>query len=67
METKSQTQRILNYLLSGNKLTALDALKKFNCFRLASRINELRDKYKIQREMITLKSGARVARYSINL
>jgi len=39
---ESQEKQILNYLQNGNKLTAIDALNRFNCFRLASRINNLR-------------------------
>jgi hypothetical protein len=38
----TQTQRILIYLQSGKQLTAIDALKKFGCFRLAARIADLR-------------------------
>ena len=39
---KSQNDAILEYLTQGNKLTAVDALYKFSCFRLASRIKDLR-------------------------
>lgn len=42
IKMKSQNIEILNYLKKGNKLTAMDALHKFSCFRLASRINDLR-------------------------
>lgn len=42
MKTKSQTDQILSHLKRGWKLTALDALKRYGCFRLAARINELR-------------------------
>lgn len=38
----SQAQDILDYLWTGNTLTPLEALDKFKCFRLASRIHELR-------------------------
>ena len=34
----SQTKQILDYLNQGNKITPLDALRKFGCFRLTSRI-----------------------------
>jgi len=40
---KSQNEEILKYLKKGNKLTALEALHKFSCFRLASRISDLRN------------------------
>ena len=37
----SQTTQILNLLKKG-PITAIDALQKVNCFRLAARINDLR-------------------------
>lgn len=47
----SQAQDILDYLWTGNTLTPLEALDKFKCFRLASRIHELRRAgYDIQTE-----------------
>lgn len=67
MENQTQTEKILKYLLSGGKLTALDALKKFNCFRLASRVSEIRQRYKVKVETVKTKGGARIARYSISL
>jgi hypothetical protein len=39
----TQTQKIYNYLKTGKKLTAIDALNKFGCFRLAARIADLRN------------------------
>ena len=39
----SQTKRIRHYLESGYKLTPIDALNKFNCFRLAAVIFNLRE------------------------
>lgn len=64
---ESQTKKILNWMLSGHKITALEALKKFRCFRLASRIGEIKsmNRYKIVREMVSTKGGAKIARYSI--
>jgi len=38
----SQKKEILNHLKQGNKITPIDALKKFGCFRLAARINDLK-------------------------
>jgi hypothetical protein len=34
----SQTKQILEYMKQGNKITSLEALRKFGCFRLTSRI-----------------------------
>ena len=40
---KSQNAQIKQYLESGRTLTALDALHRFGCFRLAARIQDLED------------------------
>jgi len=39
---QSQYTAILSHLKKGGTLTALDALKKFSCFRLSARILEMR-------------------------
>jgi len=39
----NQSKEILGYLEKGNKITAIDALNKFSCLRLASRINDLKN------------------------
>ena len=39
---KSQEDSILEHLKQGNRITPLDALYKFGCFRLASRISDLK-------------------------
>ena len=38
----SQNKQIADYLNKGKKLTPIDALTKFGCFRLAARIADLR-------------------------
>lgn len=40
---KTQTQQIESHLNRGWKLTPMLALKKYGCFRLAARINDLRE------------------------
>lgn len=42
MTTESQNAAILRHLQKGKSITAIEALKKFDCFRLASRIHDLR-------------------------
>lgn len=37
----SQTKRILAYMQEGNTITPLEALMKFNCFRLGARISDI--------------------------
>lgn len=63
----SQGEQILNYLKSGHSLTTLDALNFFGCFRLASRISELRaEGHPIVSEMIkTHNTKKNVARYRL--
>lgn len=64
-QTSSQNSRIANYLIAGNTLTALEALDKFGCIRLPSRINDLRNRgMNILTEMIEV-NGKRIAKYSI--
>ena len=39
---KSQNQQILEALQKGDAITLMSALARFNCFRLATRIFELK-------------------------
>ncbi len=39
----SQNKQIKHYLESGGKLTPIDALDKFGCFRLAAVVHNLRE------------------------
>ena len=43
---QKQTDLILLYMLQGNKITSLEALKKFGCLRLGGRIYDLKKQYK---------------------
>ena len=62
----SQNKQIADYLNKGKKLTTLDALNKFGCFRLASRINDLRnDGMNISTKIITLENKKQIAQYSL--
>jgi hypothetical protein len=57
---------ILNFLESGGSLTPIEALEKFQCFRLAARMNDLRKKgYVIQTEILKDDNGKSYASYSI--
>jgi len=63
-ESVSQKKRIAAWLNDGKTLTQMEALYKFGCFRLASRINDLRnDGMNIKTEKITLSNGKIVAQY----
>jgi hypothetical protein len=62
----SQNKQIADYLNKGKKLTTLDALNKFGCFRLASRINDLRnDGMNITTKIIKLENKKQIAQYSL--
>jgi hypothetical protein len=62
----TQAGRILEHLRAGNRITALEALDAFGCFRLAARIHELRrDGWGIQERTVETRGGKRVAEYSM--
>jgi hypothetical protein len=62
----SQTKQIADYLNKGKKLTPIDALTKFGCFRLAARIADLRnDGMNIVTKIIKLDNNKQVAQYSL--
>lgn len=61
----TQNQQIKSYLEKGKSITPIDALNKFGCFRLASRINELRkDGLNIATKIVT-KEGKTYASYRL--
>ena len=60
----TQTDSIKEYLDSGNTLTSLEALKLFSCFRLASRMHDLKKSgYVFSKEMISIDGSRKVAQY----
>lgn len=62
----SQNKQIADYLNKGKKLTPIDALNKFGCFRLAARIADLRnDGMNIVTNTIKLKNKKQIAQYSV--
>lgn len=67
-ETTSQTQsaQILKALKNGERLTHLDAEKRFNCLRLGARIYDLKQQgHKIEKQMIVVPSDKCVAEYRL--
>lgn len=66
MSVDSQCKMILAHLKSGKSITPIDALAEYGCFRLASRICDLRqDGHNIHKEMERdERTGKRFARYS---
>ena len=62
----SQNKQIADYLNKGKKLTPIDALTKFGCFRLAARIADLRNEgMNIVTRTIKLDNKKQIAQYSI--
>jgi ribosomal protein L9 len=59
----SQEQQILKDLEKGKRITALDALKKYGCLRLAARILEIKNAgYNVDKSMVK-KNGKTFASY----
>lgn len=62
----SQCAEILHHMQTKGAITALEALNQFGCFRLASRINDLRnDGHAIHTATIELHNGKKIASYSL--
>lgn len=62
---KSQNEQILTYLSNGKRITPIQALNKFGCFRLAARISNLREQgHKIKTETLT-QNGKTFASYRL--
>lgn len=60
----TQNAQILAHLKAGKRITPLDALREYGCFRLGARIFELKaEGHNILKEMIETDSGKRVAEY----
>lgn len=59
----SQKDKILGWLLDDRSITPEESVNKWRCWRLAARINELRDYgWDIETEMIN-KNGVSYAKY----
>ena len=61
----NQEAQILNYMKKGNSITPLEALNKFNCFRLGARIYDLKLKGHEIRSKIIERNGKRFSSYSM--
>lgn len=64
--SKSQTDRILEWMLLGNSITPLEALERFKCFRLGARIADIKKRgYLVYSEFVTTESEKKVKRYHL--
>ena len=62
--TTSQNAMIRAALEAGDRLTPLDALKRFGCFRLGARIYDLRrEGMASEKRMVEVGDGKHVAEY----
>ena len=63
----SQNKKIAEWLKAGNSITAMEDLNMFNCFLLASRITDLKQKFglRIVTGRVMTPSGKRVAQYKL--
>jgi len=64
VESKSQTDRILEYMLTGKSITPLEALNMFGCLRLGARIADIKAKgYLVYSEFVSTPTEKKVKRY----
>ena len=63
---ESQNRLIKKHLEDGHTITAIEALERFKCFRLASRITDLKQSgVSIDSQFIEVESGKKVKEYWI--
>lgn len=64
--SQSQESKILDYMLRGHRITPLEALDLYGCFRLGARIADIRKRgFSVQSEFVTTPTGKRVKAYWI--
>ena len=60
----SQEKQILSHMKKHGSITQIQALKRYQCFRLAARIYDLKSKgFKVETQKWRTRSGKDVARY----
>ena len=61
---KTQSELIYEHLSKGGTLTVAEALTMFGCYALSQRCTEMmRSGVPIERDMVKLPNGKRIARY----
>lgn len=66
MRKTSQCDQILEHLKRDGPITAAVAMSEFGCYRLASRIHDLRERgHAIRTDTIETRNGAKIARYTL--
>lgn len=65
----SQNASILRHLRTGKTITQMEALEWFKCFRLASRINDIKKRLnpdeRIETKKVVTNTNKRVAQYRL--
>lgn len=65
LKDDSQNSMVLDHLVSGKKLTPLEAIRRFGCLRLGARVYELKRRgHRIKAEIVT-RNNRRVAEYRL--
>ena len=65
-ENPSQKTRILLYMKAGNKITGMEALNLFDCWRLPARIGEIKKMgFDVNMELITTNTKKVIGEYSM--
>jgi len=64
-KTPTQAERILRDLERGRKLTQVSAFRKFQCWRLAARVSELRSEGWCIKTKLIKRNGKQYAQYSL--
>lgn len=66
MNTRTQAQKIVDYLATGRGLTPLAALRKFGTLRLGARVYDLRRQGHDIESRRVKRNGATVAEYRLS-
>jgi len=66
MKTQTQKEMIFNHLIAGLRITPLEALKWFGCFRLADVIYKIEKQtgFTVDRKLVSFKSAYGVKYFS---
>lgn len=66
VSSQSQESKILDYMLRGHRITGIEALNRWGCFRLPARIADIQKRgFPVKSEFITTNTGKRVKAYWI--
>jgi hypothetical protein len=65
MKTKSATERLRHWVLSGKAITPIQALDTFGIFRLSARILEMRNEGWLIDTKIVERNGKKFAQYKL--